>query len=129
VLESVRFELGDSKVEQEVYPMASTPLSGDYVPATPYSEYSDLELTVLNGTEVSVTSGGEDETFIPRLNDSDLSDKLTENQDAVGCDRNAAGCEANAAGLTSEKASVTFEPRRSGRQSKAPDRLGVSNLS
>ena len=129
VLESVRFELGDSKVEQEVYPMASTPLSGDYVPATPYSEYSDVEITVLNGTEVSVTSDGGDETFIPGLNDSDLSDTLTENQDAVGCDRNAAGCEANAAGLTSEKASVTFEPRRSGRQSKAPDRLGVSNLS
>jgi hypothetical protein len=51
--------------------MASTPLSGEYVPATPYSEYSDVELTVPNGNEVSVTSDGEDETFIPRLNDSD----------------------------------------------------------
>ena len=109
--------------------MASTPLSGDYVPATPYSEYSDVEITVLNGTEVSVTSDGGDETFIPGLNDSDLSDTLTENQDAVGCDKNAAGCEANAAGLTSEKASVTSEPRRSGRQSIVPDRLGVSDLS
>jgi hypothetical protein len=98
--------------------VASTPLAGKYVPDTPYSEYSDIELTVLNVTEVVDTVDGKDEeTCIPVLNDSDLDDTV------VSC--------GNAAGYSQVAVNYkdTIEPRRSGRQSIAPNRLGVLNSS
>ena len=118
VLHKVKFELGYSKVEQEVYPVASTPIAGGYVPETQYLELSDIELTVLNGYEKVDTVDGEDEdTCIPALNESDLDDTVVSGDNAAGYSQVAVNFNG------------TLEARRSGRQSIAPDRLGVLNLS
>jgi hypothetical protein len=106
-------------VEQEVYPMESTPIAGKYVPETQYSEYSYMELTVTNGYEnVNTDVDGEDEdTCIPDLYESGLDDTVVSDDNAAGYSQVAVNYNG------------TLEARRSGRQSIAPDRLGVLNSS
>ena len=118
--ESIRFEMGEDKSEQIVYPVASTPLQGDYVPETPYSEYCDIELSVDSSAEVTLNSTGDTifETCSSNLNDSDLNDlndTLVEEQGVA--DNDIVTCN-----------NYTNPIRKSTRQSVEPDRLGIQKV-
>ena len=92
----VSFEVDEDKLVQEIYSVASTPLMGDFMPETPQSPESDIELTIMSEVNVSLNSSG--------LNESDLNDTIQEVE------------------------ARTSKPvtRKSGRITKAPDRLGMS---
>ena len=112
-----RFEMGVDKFEQEVYPVASTPLQGEYVPETPYSEYCEIEMSMISGE--GNTFNDTNETLLVTqssgLNESDLDDTLVETRDVAGNKNDIVPCNKN-----------TDPIRRSGRQSVTPDRLGIN---
>ena len=117
---TMKFEMGDDKREQEIYPVASTPLQGDYVPETPYSEYCDVEMFLDSNTEVTLNSTGDTifETCSSNLNDSDLNDlndTLVEEQGVA--DNDIVTCN-----------NYTNPIRKSTRQSVEPDRLGIQKV-
>ena len=99
------YEMDDEKVVQEIYPVAWTPLVGDFMPERPQSPETDIELTMLSEVNVSLTSSG--------LNESDLDDtlKVVDYLD-----------------LQKKPEVETPKSRRSGRKTKVPDRLGISEV-
>jgi hypothetical protein len=90
----ISYEMDEDNLRQEIFPVASTPLSGDFVPETPQSPESEIELTLLSEANVSMASS--------RLNESDLDDTI------------------QVVDTTVPEVPV---PRKSGRKTKAPDRL------
>ena len=94
----ISYEMDENNLRQEIYPVASTPLSGDFVPETPQSPESDIELTLPLEADVSMASSG--------LNESDLDDTIQGD-------------------TTVQKVAA---PRRSGRKTNRPDRLVYDRL-